>query len=66
MHGVREFGHALLRELGAPKSQTIEAFAEVRFKDPAGKSVIPDGGQPTSRCDRQPITAKGTVSVVLW
>jgi hypothetical protein len=43
MHGVPEFGHALLRELGAPKSPVIETFAEVRFKDPAGKTVIPDG-----------------------
>jgi hypothetical protein len=43
MHGVPEFGHALLKELGAPKSPTIETFAEVRFKDPAGKAVIPDG-----------------------
>lgn len=43
MHAVPEFGHALLRELGAPKSTVIETFAEVRFKDSAGKSVIPDG-----------------------
>jgi hypothetical protein len=43
MHGVPEFGHALLRELGAPKSPVIETFAEVRFKDAAGKTVIPDG-----------------------
>lgn len=43
MHGVPEFGHALLRELGAPKSPTIETFAEVRFKDSGGKTVIPDG-----------------------
>ena len=43
MHGVPEFGHALLKELGAPKSPTIETFAEVRFKDGAGKTVIPDG-----------------------
>lgn len=43
MRAVPEFGHALLRELGAPKSPTIETFAEVRFKDGAGKSVIPDG-----------------------
>lgn len=43
MHGVPEFGHALLKELGAPKSPTIETFAEVRFKDAAGKTVIPDG-----------------------
>ncbi len=43
MHGVPEFGHALLTELGAPKSPVIETFAEVRFKDAAGKTVIPDG-----------------------
>jgi len=43
MHAVPEFGHSLLRELGAPKSPAIETFAEVRFKDAAGKTVIPDG-----------------------
>ena len=43
MHGVPEFGYVLLRELGAPKSPVIETFAEVRFKDAAGKTVIPDG-----------------------
>ena len=43
MHGVPEFGYALLRELGAPKAPVIETFAEVRFKDAAGKTVIPDG-----------------------
>jgi hypothetical protein len=43
MHGVPEFGHALLTELGAPKSPVIETFAEVRFKDATGKTVIPDG-----------------------
>ncbi len=56
MHGVPEFGHALLKELGAPRSSVIETFAEVRFKDGAGKSVIPDGavvcrrGQKTWTC----------------
>lgn len=49
MHGVPEFGHALLRELDAPKSSVIETFAEVRFKDPGGKTVIPDGA---IRCRR--------------
>src|ERR1700733_3187431 len=39
MHGVPEFGHALLRDLGAPKSSVIETFAEVRFKDVGGKTV---------------------------
>lgn len=43
MHGVPEFGHALLKELGAPKSLEIETFAEVRFKNGGGKTVIPDG-----------------------
>ncbi len=43
MHGVPEFGHELLKELGAPKSPVIETFAEVRFKDAEGKTVIPDG-----------------------
>lgn len=40
---VPAFGHGLLKELGAPKSPTIETFTEVRFKDSAGKTVIPDG-----------------------
>src|SRR4051812_3080515 len=43
MRAVPEFGHALLKELGAPKSPVIETFAEVRFKDAAGKTAIPDG-----------------------
>jgi hypothetical protein len=43
MHGVPEFGHALLRELGAPKSPSIDTFAEVRFKNHDGKVDIPDG-----------------------
>jgi hypothetical protein len=43
MHGVPEFAHSLLKELGAPKSSVIETYAEVRFKDAAGKVVIPDG-----------------------
>jgi hypothetical protein len=43
MHGVPEFGHALLGELGAPKSPIIETFAEVRLKDGTGKIAIPDG-----------------------
>jgi hypothetical protein len=43
MHGVPEFGHALLKELDAPKAPVIETFAEVRFKDANGKTVIPDG-----------------------
>ena len=43
MHGVPEFGYALLSELDAPKAPVIETFAEVRFKDANGKTVIPDG-----------------------
>ena len=43
MHGVPEFGYALLKELDAPKAPVIETFAEVRFKDANGKTVIPDG-----------------------
>src|SRR3954469_1618206 len=43
MRAVPEFGHALLRELGAPKSPRIDTYTEVRFKDGAGKTVIPDG-----------------------
>lgn len=43
MRAVPEFGHALLRELGAPKSPMIQTFAEVRFKAADGKTVIPDG-----------------------
>src|ERR1700728_1102057 len=43
MHGVPEFGHSLLRELGAPKSPSIDTFAEVRFKKADGKLDIPVG-----------------------
>jgi len=43
MRAVPEFGHALLKELGAPKSQRIQTFAEVRFRDGAGRLVVPDG-----------------------
>ena len=43
MHGVPEFGHALLGELGAPRSPGIDTFAEVRFKNAEGKTDIPDG-----------------------
>src|SRR3954454_9276091 len=43
MRAVPEFGHALLKELDAPKSPVIETFAEVRFKDSNGKTIIPDG-----------------------
>lgn len=43
MRAVPEFGHALLKELGAPKSPHIQTYTEVRFKDGAGRTVIPDG-----------------------
>lgn len=43
MRAVPEFGHALLRELGAPKSPTIQTFAEVRFRDATGRTIVPDG-----------------------
>jgi hypothetical protein len=43
MHGVPEFGHALLGELGAPRSPSIDTFAEIRFKNADGKTDIPDG-----------------------
>ena len=43
MHGVPEFAHSLLKELGAPKSSVVATFAAVRFKETAGKVVIPDG-----------------------
>jgi hypothetical protein len=52
MHGVPEFGHALLRELGAPKSPVIETYAEVRFKDADRKTVIPDGAIRCQRADK--------------
>lgn len=42
MHAVPEFGHALLHELGAPRSPRIDTYTEVRFKG-AEKTSIPDG-----------------------
>jgi hypothetical protein len=39
---VPDFGHALLSGLGAPKGR-ISTFTEVRLKDDAGKTHIPDG-----------------------
>jgi hypothetical protein len=42
MHAVPEFGHALLHDLGAPRSSRIDTYAEVRFKV-GDKTVIPDG-----------------------
>jgi hypothetical protein len=53
MHAVPEFGHALLKELGAPKSTVIETYAEVRFKDAGGKTVIPDGAIVCERAGRR-------------
>jgi hypothetical protein len=53
MHAVPEFGHALLKELGAPKSTVIETFAEVRFKGDTGKTVIPDGAIVCERGGRR-------------
>jgi hypothetical protein len=53
MHGVPEFGHALLKELGAPKAPVIETFAEVRFKDAEGKTVVPDGAIVCRRGSKQ-------------
>src|ERR1700754_4957547 len=53
MRAVPEFGHALLKELGAPKSPVIETFAEVRFEDSTGKTVIPDGALVCQRGTRR-------------
>src|ERR1035441_4412001 len=52
IHGVPEFGYALLKQLGAPKSAVIETFTEVRFKDTNGKTVIPDGAIVCRRGDK--------------
>src|SRR3954453_11678829 len=49
VYGVPEFGHALLKELGAPKAPVIETYAEVRFKDSDGNTVIPDGAMVCRR-----------------
>jgi hypothetical protein len=51
MHAVPEFGHALLKELGAPKG-AIQTFAEVRFRDAAGRTIIPDGAIVCERGSR--------------
>jgi hypothetical protein len=42
MRAVPEFGHALLKDLGAPKGR-ISTYAEVRLKDADGNVSIPDG-----------------------
>jgi len=39
MHGVPEFGHALLGGLGAPKSPQHRRFREVRFQDAEAASI---------------------------
>jgi hypothetical protein len=53
MHGVPDFGHALLSELGAPRSPTIKTFGEVRFKNADGKTDIPDGAIVCERAGRR-------------
>jgi hypothetical protein len=45
---VPEFGHALLKPLGAPRGR-IATFAEVQIKDAAGKVHIPDGAITVER-----------------
>lgn len=42
MRAVPEFGHALLKDVGAPKGR-VATYAEVRMKDADGKVSIPDG-----------------------
>jgi hypothetical protein len=49
MRAVPESGHALLKELRAPKSAVIGTFAEVRFRDSSGRVVIPDGASVYER-----------------
>src|SRR5256885_12293274 len=49
MRAVPEFGHALLKELGAPKSPVIQTFPEGRFKDAAGQN-----GNPHRASGRRP------------
>ncbi len=53
MHGVPEFGHALLGDLGAPRSPSVDTFAEVRFKSAEGKTDIPDGAIVCERGGRR-------------
>ncbi len=48
MGAVPEFGHALLRPLGAPRGR-ISTYAEVQIKDAAGKVHIPDGAITVGR-----------------
>jgi hypothetical protein len=53
MHGVPEFGHALLAPLEVSKGSAIETFAEVRFKNVDAKTVIPDGAIVCTRGQRE-------------
>jgi hypothetical protein len=53
MHGVPDFGHALLSDLGAPRSPVINTFGEVRFKGADGKTDIPDGAIVCERAGRR-------------
>lgn len=48
MRAVPEFGHALLKDVGAPKGR-IATFAEVRLTDADGKVSIPDGAVVVER-----------------
>lgn len=51
MAAVPEFGHGLLREMGAPKGK-IATYAEVQLKDPGGKVNIPDGAIVVTRANK--------------
>src|SRR5215218_7247910 len=42
MHAVREFGHALIGDLGAPKGR-ISTYTELQLRDAQGNRCIPDG-----------------------
>lgn len=42
MRAVPEFGHGLLRDLGAPKGR-LSTYAEIQLKGPDGKTHVPDG-----------------------
>jgi hypothetical protein len=53
MRAVPEFGHALLKDLGAPKGR-ITSYAEVRFKDADGKVSIPEAPRPARGRARGP------------
>jgi hypothetical protein len=51
LSSVREFGHAILKPLGAPAGQ-VETFIEVPFKCGDDRNVIPDGVIETSRAGK--------------